>query len=251
MKIDICLLACDDNEKYYSFFPYVKSFWEKKLGIKCLLIFIGNILPDILKPYEDNIIVYKPINNLHTAFIAQNIRLLYPALLDCSEGVIIADIDIIPLSQKYFINKIESYPNESFINYTYEEKCDQIKEYYMCYNVAPPKIWGKIFGINKLDDIEILLKDWYLKIEYIYDDKFRSKCKGFHNDQLMLYKYLNTFKKEINLVFLQRNTRRLHADGRKRFINKNKIKNETNNDIWDDFHIPKNFYKDDLHSIIN
>lgn len=247
MKIDICLLACDSNEKYYSFFPYVKSFWENILGIKCILLFIGEEIPKSLQSLSDSIIIYKPIENMHGAFIAQNIRLLYPALLNCENGVIIADIDIIPLSKKYFIDQIEPYSNDSFINYTYESKCDHIKEYYMCYNVATPKIWSKIFGIKSLEDINLLLKNWYNKIDYVYNDQFRSKCKGFHNDQLMLYAYVKLYK---NKILLPRHTRRLECNSNI-IIDKKKLEKELKNDVWDDFHIPKKFYKEELNKILS
>ena len=90
MKINICLMSCNDNIKYYSFYPFVKKIWEKTLNIKCILIFVGFDLPKLLKPYKDDIIIFKPIENMNTAYIAQNIRLLYPALIKSDNGIIIA-----------------------------------------------------------------------------------------------------------------------------------------------------------------
>jgi len=248
MKISYCLFSCNDNPKYYSFFPYIKKIWEKKLGVKCILIYIGDILPDLLKKYQNDIIIFEPIENMNTAYIAQNIRLLYPALIKCDDGVIIADIDIIPLSNKYFIQQISSYTNDLFINYTYETKCDDIKEYYICYNVALPATWSKIFNINSIEDIKKTLILWYRDLNYHYDDKYRSKCIGFHNDQLMLYKYINDYPNNF-IILIPRKISRLEINLKNK-INVKKILEEINNDIWYDFHIPKNINKNILEMFI-
>ena len=240
-------MSCNNNLKYYSFYPYVKKIWEKILNIKCILIYIGDVIPDLLLPYQDDIIIFKPIENMDSVYIAQNIRLLYPALIKCDDGVIIADIDIIPLSKKYFFEQIETYSNDSFINYTYEKKCDDVKEYYMCYNVALPNTWSKIFNIKSIDDINKTLKTWYTNINYNYDDKYRSKCIGFHNDQLMLYKYVNEYKDKDSIILIPRKISRLEFT----MINdKNKLLYEVKNDIWYDFHIPKKIDKNILSNFL-
>lgn len=245
MKIDICLMSCDSNEKYYSFYIYVKKIWEKMLNIKCILIFVGENIPIELVEFSDDIILYKNKNRLHSAFVAQNIRLLWPALFECENGVLIADIDIIPLSKKYFLGQIEDLDENSFINYTYESLCDDIGEYYMCYNVAKPQIWKKIFNINTIDDIDELLEKWFKDINYYYDDKYRSKCVGFHNDQKMLYKYVRLQKDVIKIILLNRDVKRYDPKGK--FIrNKQELMNEIKEEKWNDFHIPKNFNKNDL-----
>jgi hypothetical protein len=246
MKIDICLMACNNNQKYYSFFPYVKQIWEKKLGIKCILIFIGNEIPDCLNSLKEDIVLFEPIENMHSSFIAQNIRLLYPALLDCNNAVIIADIDIIPLSKQFFIGQIDQYSNELFINYNWKKICEDIKEYYMCYNVALPQTWSKVFNVNKKVDIINILKQWYNKITYIYDDRYRSKCRGFHNDQLMLYKYLNDYesKNKNHLILLETQIRRF--DMGIKINNKQNLINDIQNDLFDDCHFNKKIKKEEL-----
>lgn len=192
MKIDIVLVSSNDNPIYYTFYPYIKKFWEKILGVKCLLVYVGYSLPDVLKEFSDDIFIFDPIQNINTAFIAQNIRLLYPCLLsNYSNGILISDIDMIPLSSKYFIKKIIDCPDNSFINYTWEPVNIAIKQYYMCYNIATYQTWREIFDINCIQDITDTLTKWYSKINYHFDEKYRSKCKGFCNDQLMLYKYVN------------------------------------------------------------
>ena len=47
-----------------------------------LLILINDKIPDYLLKYKNDIILFKPIENMNTAFQAQCIRLLYPCLLN-------------------------------------------------------------------------------------------------------------------------------------------------------------------------
>ncbi len=281
MKIDIVLVTTNENPLYYTFYPYVKKFWEKLLNVKCVLIYVGKELPETLVEFKDDIIIFDPIININTAFIAQNIRLLYPCILtNCSNGILISDIDMVPLNKKYFLEKINNLPDDSFINYTWEPTNISINQYYMCYNVANFKVWREIFNVSSIDDINQTLMFWYSKIDYHFDEKYRSKCKGFFNDQLMLYKYVNywnnlvldknlscnennitqalnniyIFNKDIaikcNRLFL------LPLDNKRYVIHNSFNKSILNEDLkniynFDDFHIPKNFNKILLNSILD
>ena len=208
MKIDVYLVTCNDNPEYYSFYPKIKIIWEKLLSIKCILIFIGNILPDILKPYKEDIIIFNPIHNINTVFIAQNIRLLYPCIMEkYQNGILIGDIDAIPLNKNYFIDNIKEYPDDFFITYGFAHALDSVKERQMSYNVALQKTWSEIFGIKNIDDINNKLIHWYKMVGvYKYNPKFRSKCIGFHFDQKILYQSLHSWnKKETNLKYANKN----------------------------------------------
>lgn len=238
MKIDVCLMACDNNPVYYNFYPHVKKIWEKKLGLRCVLIFVGCTIPDVLKPYQDDVILFEPRDGMNTAFIAQNIRLLYPALIECSNGVIISDIDIVPLSKKFFVDQIIEFDDSKFINYRHLSMCDEIKEYYMCYNVGIPNTWSKIFGINCVEDVYDVLKSWYGKITYVYDIHYRSKCKGFHNDQIMLYKYINEYHDKECVVHLSdKLSRFVFVENDIKYLSK--YLGEICKESWDDYHVDK------------
>lgn len=159
MKIDICLMSCNENYTYYSLYPYVKHIWEKILNAKCILIYIGNEIPELLLPYKEDIILYKPKENINTTFIAQTIRLLYPALLkyipnqnteikQLCEGILITDIDSIPLNRKYFCDNIANIDDSKFINYSFDPNVFSVKEHNIPYSVAIPNTWSSVFKIN-------------------------------------------------------------------------------------------------------
>lgn len=196
MKIDLVLLTSNENSSYYQFFPLVKDIWAKVLNCKCKLIYIGDKIPDELLKDKDDIILFKPIDGIHTAFIAQNVRLLYPCILEEYEnGIMVCDIDSIPLNREYYLNQAEDISNDKFINYSFDPNVFSKKEHNLPYSLATYKIWREIFGINNLDDINNKLIEWNkMNGKYIFDNQYRSKCIGFHFDQQILYKYLEEWR---------------------------------------------------------
>ena len=75
MILDTVILASDDNPDYLDFWPIVSEAWES-MGLEPILIYTGKENKDL----KGNIIKFNP-NKLDSAFVAQNIRLLYPGLL--------------------------------------------------------------------------------------------------------------------------------------------------------------------------
>ena len=103
MKITKCLVACDLNPTYLEFYPLVRKYWKNIVGIDTILILIADEIPYDLKEFSDEIILFKPVENIHTAFQAQCIRILYPSIIGSNENIIISDMDLIPLNKKYYI----------------------------------------------------------------------------------------------------------------------------------------------------
>lgn len=217
MKIEVCLVTSNDNPDYYIFYPYIKPIWEKLLGVKCVLIFIGNELPEILEEYKKDIIMFEPITGIHTAFIAQNIRLLYPCIMNEYEnGILISDIDAIPMNKTYFTKNIESYDDSHLINYSFDPKLYAAREHNIPFNVATAKVWKDIFGISNINDITQRIKEWYTKVGvYNFDNKYRSKCIGFHFDQQILFEFLEKWnqKSQKLVLFDLANRKRLYSVG--------------------------------------
>ena len=92
-----------------------------------------------------------------TSFTAQFIRLLYPCILNYINGVIITDIDMLPMNNTYYTENIKPYDSDKFIYYR-DNICFEDKQIAMCYNVATPKVWSDIFKINSLTDIITTIK---------------------------------------------------------------------------------------------
>ena len=152
MKLTTVLSAVNDNSDYYNFLPYQVIFWNK-YNIKFICVFVGDKIPDNLQPYKQNIILWPYNNDISSAFVAQNIRLYYPALLSLpdDECVMITDMDMLPCSDTYYKSGCEPYSKQDFVYYRYIS--DEDKHVYICYNSAHPETWGNVFGITCSDDI--------------------------------------------------------------------------------------------------
>ena len=152
MKLDCILTATNDNPLYQDFIPlFIKSWSKLYPNIDVKVILISDIIPDQLKQYINNIILFKPIDGISPAFVSQYIRLLYPCILDYKNGIMITDIDMIPLNNTYYTKNIEKYDNSKFI-YLRNVLLDE-KQIAMCYNVATNNVWSSIFNINSIEDI--------------------------------------------------------------------------------------------------
>jgi len=200
MKIKYCLVSTNLNKDYYEFIPLVCNIWKKLLDIEVKVVIIGNEIPECAKGYENNIILFDPIPNIHTAFQAQCIRVLYPCLLNTDEGIIIADIDMIPLQKDYYEGLI-SLSSDFFIN-THKVWHGR-KQIMMIGNVATPSVWKDIFKINSEDDIRNTLIQWHDKYKD-YDGKRGGV--SWNADQEILYNYIMNW---------EQNTHKLHIYDKK------------------------------------
>jgi len=185
MKIGTILSATDNNPLYSEFIPIFVKAWKKILpNTDIKIYFIADNIPDNLREYSQYLELIKPIANIKTAFITQNIRILAPRFIERDEGVLITDIDILPLNQKYYVDTIKDIDSSNFIVY---RKLDIPNELQICYNVAKPSTWKSIFGEN--DTME-MIKQWYSEVEY----NGEHGGKGWSTDQNKLYKYVTQWK---------------------------------------------------------
>jgi hypothetical protein len=197
MKLDCVLTAVNDNPLYIDFIPIFVNTWNKLYpGIDVKIILIAHHIPDKFIKYSNNIILFTPIDNISTCFISQYIRILYPAILNYKNGIMITDIDIIPMNETYFTKYIENLADDLFIYYRGEIdlKYNMIA---ICYNVALAKTWGEIFHIQSLDDIKSHLIKKSKEITYIEG----HGNIGWNTDQLELYKHVMDWNKKTNKYF--------------------------------------------------
>jgi hypothetical protein len=181
MKLTTVLASTNDNQKYYKFIPKQILFW-KLFNIKFIAIFVGEKIPDELTEYKDNIVLWdKPSNYiLHTAYIAQNIRIYYTALLNLpdDEMVMITDMDMLPMNDKFYKEGLDTFEKKDFIYYRHIDG----KQIYMCYNAAHPSVWSNVFNITSENNINTILINNYNKH---YDGLPGST--GWYSDQEIMY----------------------------------------------------------------
>jgi len=182
MKLGTILTASDLNPLYCEFIPiFIKSWNILFPSADVIIVLVADEIPDYLKEYEKNIKLFKPVPNIHTAFQAQCIRLLYPRLVERNEGVLISDMDMIPMNRSYYVDAIQDISEDTFITY---RDLYLPRDLPMCYNIAIPNTWKKMFGD---DSTENLLTSWFSAI--VYDGTHGGK--GWGTDQQILLSHFN------------------------------------------------------------
>jgi len=198
MIIDTVITATNILPLYYDFIPTFIKAWNilfPEVNVKIILV--HDHIPDNIKEYTDNIILFKPLKGINTAFISQIIRLFYPALIDTDKGVLITDIDMIPMNRTYYTEHIKKYSADKFI--CYRDVLLDLEELPMCYNVAVPNIWGEIFNVHNIDDIRNIICGIYNQINY--DGNYGGS--GWTTDQKLLYDMVLKWNKQTgNLILL-------------------------------------------------
>lgn len=228
MKLTTVLGSVNLNPQYYMFIPEQIYFWNK-FNIKFIGIIIGNKIPEELTDYTNNIILWNKNLNINSAFVAQNLRIYYPALLNLpyDEAVMITDMDMLPTNDKYYKDGIENFTHDDFIYYRNIDR----NQIYMCYNAAHPDTWKKVFSINDENDIERIIND-----TYVNNYNGIPGSTGWFKDQEIMYEKLINYP---NLKVLNRPIKRLEINMHKKHL-KNNNENFINN--YDDAHYHRSYY---------
>jgi hypothetical protein len=231
MRLTNVLASVNNNKDYYLFIPKQIIFW-KKFNIKFTAIFVGNKIPEEIIEYSDNIILWNENLDLNTSFIAQNIRIYYPALLDLpnDEMVMITDMDMLPMNSSYYCNGLENFVINDFIYYRHIDG----NQIYMCYNAAHPSTWKNVFNIHNKEDIKTRI---YMTYNKSYNGVPGGNCWSI--DQEIMYTYLINYP---NLKVLNRPIKRLETRNYINYLN-----NNTNNFIhnYDDAHFHRSYTKNE------
>ena len=229
MKLTTVLASTNDNPKYYKFIPKQIQFW-KLFNINFIAVFVGERIPIELTDYKNNIILWDKATNyvLHTAYIAQNIRIYYPALLELPEDeiVMITDMDMLPANDKFYKNGLDNFNINDFIYYRHID-ANQI---YMCYNAAHPSTWSTVFNIKTEKDIENALIN-----NYNSDYNGIPGTVGWYSDQELMFNKLKSYS---YLRVLNRHLNRLDIDIYKKHIENGDINFIS---LYDDIHFHRDY----------
>lgn len=238
MKLGTILTACDLNPIYSEFIPNFIKAWNILFpDADVIVVLIADQIPDSLNAYAKNLRLFTPISNIHTAFQAQCIRLLYPRHIERDEGVLITDMDMLPMNRSYYVDAIKDISNETFV--TYRDVClpSQIA---MCYNIATPRVWKGVFGDSTTESI---LQSWYMTT--VYDGSHGGK--GWGTDQIILLQKFNMWSgPKITLNDSITKYNRLDRVHPWVFNNKDELKKSIQSEKYTDYHClrPYSQYKD-------
>jgi len=144
MVIDRAIVSTDSNPLYYEFWPVVARAW-KNIKIEPTVAVIGAL--DL--NYACGTVIHAPlIDQIPSGFIAQVIRLIIPCFFP-EEVSITGDIDMIPLSRKYFQENIVDYDQDKILVFSADAYKDELR-YPMCYIAAKGKYFQQIIGLSDL-----------------------------------------------------------------------------------------------------
>ena len=227
MKLTNVIASVNNNPNYYLFIPKQIKFW-KKFNIKFTAIFIGEKIPEEIIDFSNNIILWNKNLDINTSFVAQNIRIYYPALLNIPEDelLMITDMDMLPMSSNYYCDGLENYKTDDFIYYRHVDG----NQIYMCYNSAHTSVWKKVFNINCDTDI-------INKINETYNQTYSGVpgSKGWFIDQEIMYSYLINYP---HLKILNKPIKRLEVSIYQYHINKG---DQNFIMYYDDAHFHRNY----------
>jgi len=234
MKIDRVILASNSQKNYIEFWPTVAKAW-KRFGVQPTLLYTDE--NDTSVDYDVGDVVSIPqIKNLDTAFVAQNSRLLCPALFP-DEVCLISDIDNMPLSRNYFFSPLEDLTSDKFVIYR-PSACppDQIS---IMFNAALGKTWGDVFSIKTMDDVVNTLISWYPQDYQAWLD-VGSVHDTWFTDQVLLRQYIEKFRKNNSDRIVELD------DDRSGFFRLDRITDDPKhstvyrqNSHYSDFHMPR------------
>lgn len=246
MLVDTCIVASNNNDFYLDFFPAVNRCWKDICGIRCLLVLVSHEIPEKLQPFKDDIILFKPIPGVSDILVSQIIRLLYPCLLSdkTSNGVIISDIDLIPMNKSFYIDNATNIPNDKFL--VYRDVCLNYGQIAMCFNAATPSVWKEVWknsGVTVHSEQNIIEFLQMISQGVLFDG--RPGESGWFTDQLVLYRIVMLFKQAPNnrvvvLKDTENGFKRLdRADTQYIEQHKTIIREEVKRGDYSDYHMPR------------
>jgi hypothetical protein len=185
MRLTHMLTASDLNERYLDCWPTTRRAWQEIAGVAPVLVLVAraDAVPEELRG-DSAVRVFEPVDGLHTAFQAQCVRLLYPALLDTDGAVIVSDVDMVPLNRSYFHASPARVRRTDFL--AYRDALLWSDEIPICYNAAVPSTWATVFDVENVDDVRTRLREWAEGLHY---DGVRGG-QGWDTDQIVLHRTL-------------------------------------------------------------
>jgi hypothetical protein len=144
MKIKKAIMSSDDNPLYLDFWPIVSKLWKLKFNIEPVLLYFGKSIENIDTTYG-TVIQMQTLDNIPVSTQAQCSRLWYAG--QCGDEVVVtADIDMLPLSPKYFIDFIKDIDDNKYVNMN---SYNNGTYFPMCYNVSKSSKIKEVLDIDE------------------------------------------------------------------------------------------------------
>ena len=193
MKIDYCLMGSTQNPYYLDFWPIVSEVWKKIFNVTPVLGLISDKDTDFYESEYGLIKEFKFIGVSNDALQSQIVRMYLSKYLE--GNCIISDLDIIPISKKYFIDDIKQFHDDELIVLSsHHPQTHGSNQYPMCYVAGHSSTFNKIFQTNLEWEnfIKVVNKeDWFSDQLFLYEsvqkydkNKVKFPYRSFSNDRI-------------------------------------------------------------------
>ncbi len=197
MKIDKAIVSSNMNPDYLDFWPLVSKVWKIKFNIDPVLLLICNENKEedsefgkVIKIKEDETIPYY--------LQAQWVRFWYLSTLKDEVGII-SDIDMFPLSYKYFVDQHKNISND---NYVHINPClDSYPNIPACYHICSGNLFKDIMEID--DDFTQSLFKLIQFSNWVNNTKCGDKQYWFSDEKYSTF-MLNNYEDKSKLHYLKR-----------------------------------------------
>lgn len=173
MSFDYVIMGSNKDPLYLDFWPIVSKVWKEKFNVTPVLGLIGDEDSEIFESEYGLIKKFKATPNIDHGLQSQIVRLYLPKFLDGK--CLISDIDMFPISKKYFLDAAKHVTNKNFVIYSSNHpQTVKNKMFPMCYVAAHSDVYKSIFDINlPWDDFTTLLNNrnesWYTDQKYLFE----------------------------------------------------------------------------------
>lgn len=197
MKIDKSIVSSNMNLDYLDFWPLVARVWKTKFNIEPVLLLIcdenkeeDSEFGKVIKIIEDK--------TVPSYLQAQWVRFWYLSTLKNEVGII-SDIDMFPLSFKYFIDQHKNISND---NYVHINPClDSYPNIPACYHICSGNLFKDIMQIDK-DFSQSLFKVIQFA-NMVNNTRCGDKQYWFADEKYSTY-MLNSYMDRSKINYLQR-----------------------------------------------
>lgn len=172
-NFDYVILGSNKDSLYLDFWPIVSKIWKDKFNITPVLGLIDDDESDIFESEYGLIKKFKSVSGVDTGLQSQIVRLYLPRYLDGT--CLISDIDMFPMSKKYFSDAATHVNDNNFVIYSSNHpQTIKNKMFPMCYVAANSSTYKSIFDINlDWEDFTKLLfnrgETWYTDQKYLFE----------------------------------------------------------------------------------
>jgi len=195
------ILSTNTNPTYFDFWPIAAKAWEKRIGLKPTLALICDEDVEVDESVGE-VIRFQPIPGVPTSLYAQVVRLFLPVMYP-DDVCIIGDIDMIPISKSYYMDRVTDLSDDVFV--LYRDTCypPDISWWTIPYIAAKGSTYGEIFGLKSISEIPQLIKKW------------AAQGYGWHTDEILMTRCLKQWDAKTRKLVKLGSSDLLLEDGRR------------------------------------